>query len=159
MQSLQKSVNQSWNKTWTQHTMHIANHLSAGLFLSKNTHDHRANHSCEKLLWGLSKIADLPSCVKIKEKDTHLHYKLNFIHVTEVSHDKRNCLMKFSVLEERACLPLFFQRGRFTAYKDRAQPVQKSSKNNEDNLPWRLEGFIDSRRQNWLYNNRTPKQT
>lgn len=42
-----KFVSQSWNKTWTQHMKHIANHFSAGLFLSKNTHDHRANHSCE----------------------------------------------------------------------------------------------------------------
>jgi hypothetical protein len=37
---------------------------NAVLFLSINTHKHRANHSSAILLWGMSKTADPPNSVK-----------------------------------------------------------------------------------------------
>jgi len=61
----------------------------------------------------------------------------------------RTCLLTSIFSEEVGLQPI----------KTEHNQSKKSSKNKEGNLPWWLEGFIDSRRQNWLYKDRIPKQT
>ena len=90
IKSAKKSVSQGWVNTQAQCTKHRANYSSAALFLSINTHVHRTNHSSVMLLWGMSKVADLPRVSQ--NVDTGQHYKFRYKHVTEVSQDRRNCL-------------------------------------------------------------------
>ena len=55
------------------------------------------------LLWGMNKIADLARVLKLIF-GTGQHYKFRYKHVTEVSQDRRNCLIELSFLEDSACL-------------------------------------------------------
>jgi hypothetical protein len=62
------------------------------------------------LLRGMSTIADLPRVLKVIV-GTGKHYKFRYKHDTEVSQDKRNCLIELQCLEDSACFPGTYSSG------------------------------------------------